>query len=405
MTRDDLKKFTLPDTPGIYQFRDERNILYIGKAASLADRVRSYFATDLGDTRSPAIVGMVQKATKLTWITTDSVLEALILEANLIKKIQPPYNVDQKDNKSWNYVVVTKEPFPRIHTARGRELFDPQTKTGAEKSKAIFGPFVHGGSLKEALKLIRKIFPYRDTCMPESGRPCFNRQIGLCPGVCTGEVGQKEYAQTIRNITELFSGKMGSLRRRLEREMKEAARREDFEVAEQLRRQVQSLAHIRDTSLIKDEYRASTGGAFRIEAFDVAHTSGRETVGVMVVVSGGEPDKGQYRKFNIKTAANDDNASLSEVLERRLAHPEWPLPRLIVVDGGSAQVRTTERVLRAAGVGIPVAGVVKDEFHRPKRLIGAISKAHEKDILLANAEAHRFAIGFHRAKRQKSMIE
>ena len=404
MTRDDLKKFKLPDTPGVYFFKGARGkILYVGKATSLRDRVRSYFASDLGAARSPAIVAMVDAAQSISWEKADSVLEALILEANLIKKHQPPYNVDEKDNKSFNYLVITKEAFPRVLVVRGRELFQ---KWNDADIKHLFGPFPQGGSLKEALKLVRKIFPFRDRCAPESGKPCFNRQIGLCPGVCSGEMSGKEYVLVLRNIVELFSGKMSSLRRRLEKEMKTAAKREDFEEAEILRRQVRALTHIRDVSLIKDEHRISSGGSFRIEAYDVAHTGGEETVGVMTVVSGGEAYTSEYRKFTIRTVTNNDVAALSEMLERRLTHAEWQLPRIIAVDGSTAQVRAAERVLKKAGVVIPVIGVVKDEFHRPERLIGdeRLIQAYEKDILLANNEAHRFGITWHRRRRGKRMV-
>jgi excinuclease ABC subunit C len=403
MTREDLKNFELPDSPGIYKFIGLGKILYIGKAASLRDRVRSYFSHDLAETRSTAIRGMVEKATSVEWETTESVLEALILEANLIKKHQPTYNVDEKDNKSFNYLVITKEAYPRILAVRGRELYQSWNDSDV---KHLFGPFPHGGALKEAMKLVRKIFPYRDKCAPESGKPCFNAQIGLCPGICSGAMPQKEYKDTIKNIVELFSGKMGSLRRRLEKEMKDAAKNEEFEFADKLRRQVNALTHIRDVSLIKDEYRVSAGGAFRIEAYDVAHTAGSETVGVMTVVSGGEVQKSEYRKFKIRTVTNNDVAALTEVLERRLTHPEWQMPRIIAVDGSTAQIRAAQRVMKKAGVSIPVIGVVKDEFHRPVRLAGdeKLIRAYEKELLLANNEAHRYAIGWHRNRQRNRMF-
>lgn len=407
MKREDLKKFKLPDEPGVYLFKKGRRILYIGKAASLRDRVRSYFAPDLVDTRGSHIVGMVGDATTLSHQKTDSVLEALILEANLIKAHRPQFNTDQKDNKSWNYVVVTKEDFPRVLLVRGRELFQNfgLRNYGFTKPIYVFGPFPHGGQLKEALKMVRRIFPYRDRCTPEVGKPCFNRQIGLCPGVCNGEMSKAEYAETIRNIKDLFSGRFKGLKQRLAREMKAAAKREDFEEAEKLRRQVSALEHIRDVSLIKNDL-VSSGGGTRIEAYDVAHTGGTETVAVMTVVDQGEAMKAAYRKFKIKSVSNNDVAALKEALSRRLGHSEWPLPKIVVVDGGKAQVRAAEKVLSEVGVMIPVVGVVKDEFHRPKGMIGEdrLTKSNEKDILLANNEAHRFAITYHRQRRQKGMI-
>ena len=180
----------LPDSPGVYLFKRGKNILYIGKATSLKDRVRSYFSKDIAETRGPLIVKMLSEFQTIDHIKTDSVLEALILEAHLIKKYQPEANVAQKDNKSFNFVVITKEDFPRVLTVRSRELLINNPYDIAHS----FGPFPNGGQLKEALKLVRKLFPYRDKCTPASElkpnqkpKPCFNRQIGLCPGVCSGD--------------------------------------------------------------------------------------------------------------------------------------------------------------------------------------------------------------------------
>ncbi len=404
MTREELRKFTLPDHPGVYFFRDtKKRILYIGKATSLRDRVRSYFSSDLGAGRGERVVAMVAEAASISYQKTDSVLEALMLEANLIKKHQPPYNVDQKDNKSWNYVVITKEDFPRVLVVRGRELFQ---KSGFTKSRYVFGPFPHGKQLQEALKIIRKIFPYADACVAGVGKPCFNRQIGLCPGVCSGEISKDKYARTIRNIRQLFSGNFKGLKSQLARDMKMAAGALKFEEAARIRHQIRALEHIRDVSLIRGE-QISAGGGVRIEAFDVAHTSGSETVAAMTVVHGGETMKVAYRKFKIQTATNDDVAALGEALTRRLNHPEWPLPRVFVVDGGKGQLRAAERVLKQAGIMVPLVGVVKSEFHKPERLIGdkRMIEAYEKDILLANSEAHRFAIQWHRIRRRKAMVQ
>ncbi len=421
MTKHDLRKFKLPDSPGVYTFRKGRKMLYIGKAASLRDRVRSYFSPDLAKGRGSRIVGMVAEADSLSHKKTRSVLEALILEANLIKRYQPPYNVDQKDNKSFNYVVITKEDFPRVLLVRGRELFQNygfrKPLYRGLRNPYIFGPYPHGLQLQEALKIVRKIFPFRDTCTPSSeksrqwkakpSKPCFNRQIGLCPGVCSGDISKADYARTIRNIRELFEGNFHGLKRRLAREMSDAAKKEDFEKAATLREQINALEHIRDVSLIKGDIRVASGGGARIEAYDIAHTAGSETVGVMTVVSNGEAVKAAYRKFKIRSATNDDVAALREVLARRLNHSEWPLPRMFVVDGGKGQVRAAERVLKDAGVEIPIVGVVKNEFHKPERLIGNVRaiQAYEQDILLANSEAHRFAIAWHRTRRRKAMVQ
>lgn len=407
MQRDELKKFKLPDEPGVYVFKKGRKILYIGKASSLRDRVRSYFSSDLIKGRGERIVGMVAEAQSVSHTPTNSILEALILEANLIKRHLPPYNVDEKDNKSFNYIVITKEDFPRVLIVRGRELYQ---NWDAKDIGKTFGPYPHGGQLQEALKVIRKIFPFRDAkCTPcgegknKVCRPCFNRQIGLCPGVCTGEMEKKEYGVRVKYLSQFLSGNFKGLKRELARDMKSAAAAEKFEEATQLRRQIHALEHIRDVSLIKDEHRIAPGGGVRIEAYDVAHTSGTETVAVMTVVHGGETVKAAYRKFKINTATNDDVASLREVLTRRLNHPEWPLPRVFVVDGGKGQMRAVQMLLKQAEIEIPIVGVVKNEFHRPEKLIGdkRAIEVYEKDILLANNEAHRFAIQWHRKRRGK----
>lgn len=404
MKKDDLVAFKLPDEPGVYMFRGQKKeILYIGKATSLRDRVRSYFSKDIAEARAPSIAHMIDIAHSITWEETASVLEALILEANLIKRHMPPYNAASKDNKSFNYLVITKEDFPRVLIVRGRELYQNWNEG---KVRNLFGPFPQGLSLQEALKIVRRIFPYRDQkCVPcpeqkkSPCKPCFNRQIGLCPGVCTGEMSKQEYMQTIRHICQLFSGNFQGLKRQLTKDMRAAAKAEEFERAARLRRQISALEHIKDVSLIKHE-RVSAGGGARVEAYDVAHTAGSETVGVMTVVDNGEAYKSAYRKFKIQTATNDDIASLTEVLERRLAHSEWPLPRVFVIDGGKGQMRAAERVFKKAGVMVPIVGVVKNDRHQPERLIGdqRAIEAYERDILLANSEAHRYGIAWHRKR-------
>jgi len=463
MIRKELSKFKLPDSPGVYFFKSRRKILYIGKATSLRDRVRSYFSTGLGDARSSVIVAMIEEAKSISWQKTDSVLEALILEANLIKRHQPKYNTDEKDDKSYNHLIITKEDFPHVLVVRGRELF---SSLFAKRYSlvATYGPYPQGRSLIEALKIVRKIFPFRDKCIPcntsntlgislsansreladsntrRQGdtsqvrshlacRPCFNRQIGLCPGVCSGEMGKREYARTIRHIKTLFSGKIKTLMRTLEKEMRAEAKAERYEKAQELRRQINALQHIRDVSLIKNEdgvssrrirlsansreladnvdsYSRAVNSAninTRIEAYDVAHTSGTETVAVMTVVNNGEPEKESYRKFKIKTVKNDDIGALREVLSRRLAHDEWPLPQVFVVDGSTAQLHAATSVLKEAGIGIPIVAVVKNEFHKPERLIGdaRVIEILGKEILLANQEAHRFAVSYHRTRRRR----
>ncbi len=426
------KQKKVPDAPGVYFFLGPRKeILYIGKAGSLRLRTRSYFARDLAEARGPLIVQMLERARSLDWRQTDSVLEALILEANLIKTHKPKYNTLAKDDKSFNYVVITREDFPRVLLLRGKELSNKELlATKGVRPNKIFGPFPHGAELKEALKLVRKIFPYRDTCVPPKingkssypqktrpdlvGRACFNRQLGLCPGVCTGEIGKRDYAKIVRHITLFFEGKKTTLVRELEREMKRAAKTERFEDAARLRRQLFALRHIQDVSLIKNEFRSPNIGAagrtagYRIEAYDVAHLQGSNPIGVMVVVENGAARKSEYRTFHIRAAKpGDDAGALQEILSRRFGHLEWISPRVIVVDGAKAQINAAEKVIRDIGVHIPIVGVVKDERHKARAILGdaAAARGRETDIILANAEAHRFALGRHSRLRRRNFLK
>lgn len=201
----------------------------------------------------------------------------------------------------------------------------------------------------------------------------------------------------------MFQGKKVQLLRSLESDMKKLGLQERFEEAAILRRQVFALTHIYDVSLIKEEYKSPSVGlsSNRIEAYDVAHLQGSSNVGVMTVVEEGMANKHEYRKFRIRLAKpGDDTAALQEILSRRLAHNEWQLPRIIAVDGGRAQINAAEKVVKEYGMSIPVVGVVKDAKHRPRDIVGdrALINGHERDILLANAEAHRFAIKYHRKR-------
>ncbi|OHA86321.1 MAG: hypothetical protein A3A90_01895 [Candidatus Zambryskibacteria bacterium RIFCSPLOWO2_01_FULL_35_19] len=455
----------LPEAPGVYKFMKGGRVLYVGKATSLRDRVKSYFNKNIESTRGPLISKMLSEFDDIKFIKTDSVLEALILEANLIKKYQPEANTKEKDNKSFNYVVITKEDFPRVLVMRERELSKSLFTTPLEKhgnfllkissvrrrrsSRGFsqgdgstdllnsdiaysFGPFPNGSQLKEAMKIIRKMFPFRDKCTPfllpslsqgegqgVRSKPCFNRQIGLCPGVCTGEITKREYSKTIKNITLFFESNKDKLIKNLEKQMKGFAKSREFEKAQKIKKTIFTLNHIQDVSLLKDDVsRLNLDTKFRIESYDIAHLSGTNVVGVMTVIEDGEVKKSDYRKFKIKENPGiNDTEALLEVLSRRLNHNEWARPNLIVVDGGKAQKNIMEKVLKENKINIPVVSVVKDEKHKPIKILGIeklqdlkIEKLDlsrgalvkwENQILLANAEAHRFAIGFHKKLRGK----
>lgn len=409
MTKEDLAKISLPDAPGVYFFLGpKKRILYIGKATSLRNRVRSYFAPDLKEKRSELIEKMVQEARTVEYTDTDSVLEALILETNLIRTHKPLYNTRSKDDKSYNHLIITNEEFPRVLVVRGKDL----TEQFHEKDiKYHFGPFPSGQLFREALKIVRRLFKFYDTKRPvgeeksklAKGKIDFNRQIGLYPD----QHSKTEYQKTIRHIRLFFEGKKQQLIKELEKEMMQHAKAERFEEANVIKKRIFALTHIQDIALIKEDSRIYRDEKrIRIEAYDIAHLRGQDMVGVMTVVESGEAATSEYRKFKIRTLKDaNDPAALKEVLGRRLNHPEWALPQIIVVDGGVAQKNAAEFILKKHAMVIPVVAVVKDEKHKPQRLIGQkrLLELHQQSILLANAESHRFAINYHRDKRSKGL--
>lgn len=400
MSIDDFKKLDkLPSGPGVYFFRKGRDILYIGKATSIRSRVRSYFSKDIFEMRGALIETMVKEADRVEFKQTDSVLEAFIMEANLIRRFKPLYNTKDKDNKSFNWVVVTAESFPRVLVVRGRDI---EINWEPDDIKYSFGPYPNGLQLREALKIVRKIFPFSDKCKPNAKKPCFDFQIGACPGVCSGTISKKDYNRLIQNIRLFFEGKMGVLLKKLTREMKEYAKMQEFEKADEVKRTIFSLNHIKDISMIKREDHISE---IRVEAYDIAHISETNRVGVMTVVEDGLPKKTDYRKFKIKSASAGDTRALREVLERRLAHTDWPLPKLIVMDGGVQQFNVAKKVLEEHGYEISLVSVVKNERHKPREILGdpQTRRKYESEIILANSEAHRFAINYHRQSRRKEL--
>lgn len=450
MKKLDLKNFKLPDKPGVYFFKSKEGILYIGKATSLKDRVKSYFSKDLIVTRGPLVLDMTVKADKVEWQETDSVLEALILEANLIKKYKPKYNTKEKDNKSFNYVCITRDKLPKVLTIRGR---------GMDKKlyRKVYGPFPNGLQLREAMKIIRRIFPYIDNDSSKKNNREFYKQLGLIPDVQIASQKyqnssrftpggpytdknfdisiSQSYKNNIKNLKLFFEGKKKSIIINLKKEMLAFAKKKEFEKAGEIKNRIFALDHINDVALIKGDYandnalqnrlslsarsslrRAHTydfseniiSSITRIEAYDVAHMGGKNMVGVMTVVEDGEVNKSEYKKFIIRTQSNaNDTGALEEVLSRRLRHIEWGLPSLIVVDGSTAQINVAKRVLSRYQFEIPIVGVVKDERHKPKAIIGdeGIIKIYKKQILLANSEAHRFSIAFHKQKRNRSFLK
>lgn len=379
--KDQAKK--LPLSPGVYQYLDAKGgILYIGRATSLRRRVLQYFRPDI----DPRIAEMVSLAKKIKHFKTDSVLEAVILEANLIKKHWPKYNVRDKDNRSFVWLAFTTGGYPKPMIVREREL----SKFPSGKTK-VFGPFPNATLLKEALKLLRRIFPY-STCKPNSGKPCFDYQIRLCPGTCVGEITPKEYQKNIKALVMIFSGQKKLLLKKLSKS--------DPQVAA-------ALKHINDVTLISRSELSGVPQANRIEAYDISHFSGKETVGAMSVFVDGVADKGSYRLFNIKTVGNNDLLALQEMISRRLNHDEWPLPEIFLIDGGKPQIDFLVKLFAERRIARPIMGISKlagDKLVFPAKTSKATKELAEqlKPVLLqARDEAHRFS---NMARRRKTRV-
>ncbi len=425
----------LPDAPGVYLYYDEDGeLLYVGKATSLKRRVGSYF-TKAHDNRIGEMVGQIAK---IDYIETPTVIEALVLEANQIKSLKPKYNILQRDDKTFLYLVITNEPYPRPLLIRGHELkkmgVNPFSSTPSKEMekrfKRVFGPYTSSRSLKMALELIRKVIPW-STCQPPEvtgkTRACFNSQIGKCPGVCAGRVSKRDYQRYMRQLIMFFDGKKIRLERSIEKEMQKASKALQFEEAAVWRRRLRALQHIQDIALISKEdhelpYRdvGAVDGIDlegRIEAYDISNISGTNAVGSMVVFEEGRPAKAQYRKFKIKTVEGaNDVAMMEEVIRRRLRRAElypkaWVLPEIMVIDGGKPQVNRVQQVLDELGMSVPIIGLAKGfdrkqdrlVFDRTNEEVRRVATRGKEVFQRARDEAHRFAVKYHRELRGKTM--
>ncbi len=387
-----IKKF--PDSPGVYVMRDKnRRPLYIGKASSLKWRTLSYFQRP----QETRIEQMLSQISNIETKKTDSVIEALFLENDLIKKYKPKYNIKLKDDKTFLGIFITEEEWPRVYPARITQKL-PKGE--------FYGPFPSAGQVREALQIIRKIFPFRVSCTPLSGKACFEYHLGQCPGVCAGKVEKKDYQKTIRQIKLFLRGKKKSVIKELEKEMKESAKKMDFEGAAKLRDKIFALKHIQDVALITEEnllYPQDIPS--RIEAYDISNISGAFAVGSMIVFTEGLIDKSQYRKFKINTVSGvNDIAALKEVLDRRLNHSEWAMPDLILIDGGKGQVNGAKEILKIRRLSIPVIGIAKGPDRDKNEIIGANNLSFDKKLLLrVRDEAHRFAIEYYRLRHRQNL--
>jgi len=412
MVKQKIKFDNIPRKPGVYWFKDKENkVLYVGKATSLRSRLRQYFRDPLNVKTEK----MVNKAEDVDWTETTSEVTATVLEAKLIKQYKPRYNVQLKDGKRHLYLGITDDEYPRVKVIRRPEL---------EDLRFWVGPFPSSSALKQLLRWIRRIFPY---CSCSSGRkrPCLYYQIDLCPG--PGIISKDKYMENINSIIKFFSGQSEELLKELKEEMHNLAGQEEFEEAEEIKHQVQQLERIIYSSkrLSGQELEVEKGlkklkrilieyqgvDPFylqRIEAYDIANLTDKIVVGAMVVLTNGEIDKGEYRKFKIRREGQDDPRGLAEVIIRRLNHEEWMYPQLILIDGGRPQLQEIVPVLREFDLigETGLIGLAKEEetLVIPKFVNSKVSGVKRlnlpknspalKLLQVARDESHRFANKF-----------
>lgn len=464
-----LKIQKLPQNPGVYVFLSEaksasggrglkKDIIYIGKATNLKSRVSSYFRDYRGSERP--IEEMIHQVVDISIQETESVLEALILEANLIKKYQPKYNVLGKDDKSFSYFAITKEDFPRVMIVRETELdkisnlefrISNQAQISNDliskkldnsklkyskliqnsefkiNNSKIFGPYASKKQMEIALKIMRKIFPFHSN-KNKTEKGCLDFQLGRCPGPYAGAISKQDYAKNIRGIKMILEGKKQSLMKALKKEMGAYAKKLEFEKANEAKLKIFALQHIQDVALINrddkiqiQKYKSQINSknkkpqttSFRMEAYDISNISGQQAVGSMVVFEGGMPNKKEYRKFKIKTVeGSNDVGMMQEVLSRRF-HNDWVQPDLIFLDGGQGHLNMAEKLLHDLGFTIPLVSIAKGPTRKKLELhFGKHKLEKDGEAVLQNNnliksimdEAHRFAISYHRKLRKKSFI-
>lgn len=411
-----LDRTGLPHKSGVYIFKDKGgDVLYVGKAIDLYHRVSSYFSNS--SSGNVKLKAMVLEITSVETIVVESELEALILEANLIKKYRPAFNVRLTDDKDYLYIAITKEFFPKVITARKPDL---------KKAKKYWGPFPSGRNVLDTLKQLRKVFPW---CGGKGFLPCFYYHLGLCPGVCVGLVSRKDYGKIINRFSKLLDGKKEKLVSELALDMMRLSDEQKFEDAAKIKKIIQGIEYLtqpnrtemylQNPNFLQEEKQLTLKQLKkdlnlpklpkRIEGYDISNIAGKEAVGSMVVLTNGEIDKSQYRKFKIHISGKaNDVGMMREMIERRLTHMDWPKPDLILVDGGRGQARAVAYVIHNTRYKIPVLGLAKrmEWLYPPEGEVVKLPKASLSLRLLQKIrdEAHRFAVSYHRKLRDTIII-
>lgn len=415
MSLESLKGFirTCPKTPGVYIIRDRGGIpVYIGKAKSLKSRLESHF----GPVIHPEFKEMLirREAVKIDLVRTETEAEALLLENSLIKHHQPKYNKMLKDDKTYPYIKITSEEFPRLLVVRGR----------ASDGGKYYGPFTNVRLLRQAVAMLRRQFPMR-TCQPMPAKVCLLYHIGQCPGPCEAHVDKAGYDASVRELCQFLDGKHAALTRSLARRMREAAADKQFEQAKLYRDQMQALSAVSGgrsaqitadrPSALQDLQRILGLSRFpaRIECFDISNNQGKNPVASMVVMTDGRPDRQEYRRFKIRTVSGiDDYAMMREAVSRRytrLLAEKSPLPDLVLIDGGLGHLAAAKETLDELNLAdLDIISIAKQHeyLYKPERAMPYVLPPASQMLQMLRQlrdEAHRFAITFYRKLHRKDM--
>jgi excinuclease ABC subunit C len=424
LNREDLLRHvkSFPNKPGVYLMHDaDDNIIYVGKAKSLKKRVSSYFR-HANSFASPRLRKLVETISDIATIRTETEMEALILENRLIKLYQPFFNVDLKMNERYAYIKITTEKFPRLLITRHKDA----------DSAVYIGPYVRVAEVRWLLRLIEHHLPLRncssDIDKQNKDRPCMRYSLGRCLAPCNGKCTEAEYKERVADIVMLLQGRGAELVERLRKRMNKAAQSMAFEEAARLRDTIHAIWRVsRQRNTIPEipsgrENFWDTLNAlqkqfvlpvlpWRIDGFDISHTAGKDTIGVVVVFEQGYPNTSLYRRFKIKSVEGiDDFRSMHETLLRRYKHcidGQEPMPQLILIDGGPVQLEFAHTALDELKLNIPVISLAK-QFEEVY-LLGrkAPVRLERTDPVLRllqhiRDESHRYAITSHRNARDKT---
>ena len=411
----------IPLEPGVYLFKDkDGKVIYVGKSARLRARVRSYFLRSTHFYNS-AKVKMLSEIRAVEIIETKSEIEALVKEAELIKRLKPRFNHLMRDSKNYVFVAITKEDWPRIYTTH-----QPQ---GEEEPATYIGPFTDAKALQRTLRLLRRIFPYLQSRRTRK----LDVQLGLAPD--KEKTSKTAYKRNVAAIKRILTGRSSQVLKDLEKKIRASARSEKFEEAKRLKRQYENLENVREHAHVLSEDKVFVPSIFkdiepnfrllglaedpkRIEAYDISNIHGKEAVGSMIVFSRDRegrygPDKDEYRKFKIKTVSGiSDVAMMREILDRRFSNT-WPLPGLIIIDGGRTQLNVALATLKKHNLedNVPIIALAKkkEEVYFPvrKEPVRAQNLGNAMLNLLTamRNETHRFAITYHRGLHRKKVLD